>query len=76
MKSYRLVFVSALLIGFASCDKGKGCECTSSFSDGSADVVNVYETLDKTNTPDCRPYEGTLNQSRVISTITCESISL
>jgi hypothetical protein len=74
MKLFKLLIVPSLLISLASCDKGKVCECTSTFSDGSADVINTYETLDKTNNPDCSPYEVTVDNSGVTSTTTCEAV--
>ena len=71
-----LVVIFVSLITFSSCDNGKNCSCTSTFtgtgSAGMADEINVHTPFDKTSNPDCSVYEGTTTDAEgLITTITC-----
>ena len=47
-----VLFMSAL--AFTSCDKGKDCICTTTYSDGTTpDLVETVGSMDKTTNPDC-----------------------
>ncbi|MEM7038058.1 MAG: hypothetical protein AAF570_13830 [Bacteroidota bacterium] len=74
MKIKTTIFATLLLAfaGLSSCDNGRNCRCTTTYDDGSPDLVEVHQPFDKTTNPDCSVWEGTETTAGVTATTTCE----
>lgn len=76
MNLFKLKLAIALFvfIGITSCDKGRVCECTTTYSNGDPSVVETHAPLDNTSNPDCSSYTTTTTNNGVTATTTCEVV--
>ena len=73
MKLFKLACLSIVLILLSSCAKGKVCECTTSYSDGTPDTY-ITHNIDYSNIQDCNIHESVTDENGVTVTTTCVAV--
>ncbi|MEN8927635.1 MAG: hypothetical protein ABF242_02815 [Flavobacteriales bacterium] len=73
MKAFKLLAGFILCIALSNCAKGKLCECTTTYSDGTPETI-VINNVDYSNIQGCDIYESVTDENGV--TITTECITV